>query len=159
MTRKASSSSVRRGDVSHAPAEVTAGTFCQRESGCLDAAGERWARAKERKDPQQVVVQDPSAVLVGEEVEGLEHRNEVIRRSLGDRIEDRGSRSRRLGTKDHLVHAVLLDRRCEEIGLIRAGVDEEIGRGVPNVVLALGIDDADRAAALLTGALAVLDEA
>ena len=133
-------------------------TFCQSASTRSDAARKRPGRAKQREHPEQVVVENLSSVVVGQEVEGLEHRDEVVRGSLGERIEDCRPRSRCFGAKDHLIDAVLLDRRRQEVRLIGARVHKEIGRGVPHVLLSLAGNDPDRTAALFAGGLTVLDQ-
>src|SRR5215470_9792328 len=75
--------------------------------------------------PGRVLVEDLDLVILGEEIEGPDHRHQVVAGPAGLRAH-RAAGPGRLGAEQHARHAALLDRCLQEVQVITAGVVEEV---------------------------------
>src|SRR5713226_3555594 len=78
-----------------------------------------------RKNLQRVLVKDLELVLCAQELQTVDDREEIVRR-LSRVGPDRSTGSGELRPEHHLVHPFLLDRRGQEVHVIRAAIIEEV---------------------------------
>src|SRR6266540_2161912 len=83
------------------------------------------------KELDRVVAEDLAFVVGAQELHPLDHGNEVVRWLARVRVHDRGPTARRLGPEHHAIHAVFLDRRRQELAVVRAAVVVQVVRAQP----------------------------